>query len=95
MVVGLNVLDEEVYQSYRDEMTPLLENLGGGFGYDFKVSAVLKSKTREPINRVFTIFFSSEDSMHSFFSNEKYLQIRKKHFEKAVTDTTVIATYER
>ena len=94
-LVGLNVVDDEAYQSYRDEMTPILKSYGGGFGYDFKVSEVLKSKTEAPINRVFTIYFSSEDSMNSFFSNDEYLKIRKRHFEKAVTDTTIIATYER
>lgn len=94
MLVGLNVVDDEGYQLYRDEMTPILNSLGGSFGYDFKASEVLKSKTHEPINRVFTIFFPNEDSMPSFFSNEVYLQIRKKHFERAVTNTTIIATYE-
>jgi uncharacterized protein (DUF1330 family) len=80
MLVGLHVVDEEVYQSYRDEMTPILESYGGGFGYDFKVSEVLKSKTEAPINRVFTISFLDQDSMDSFFSNDGYLQIRHQHF---------------
>ncbi len=95
MLVGLNVVDDEAYQSYRDEMTPILKSYDGGFGYDFKVSDVLKSKTEAPINRVFTIYFSSEDSMNSFFSNDDYLKIKKRHFEKSVADTTIIATYER
>ena len=95
MLVGINVVDDEGYQSYRDEMTPLLQSLGGEFGYDFKVSKVLKSETQAPINRVFTIFFLNEAASQSFFSNQEYLKIRKKHFEKAVTDITFIATYER
>jgi uncharacterized protein (DUF1330 family) len=95
MFVGLNVIDDERYQFYRDEMTPLLETLGGGFGYDFRVSEVLKSPNQNTINRVFTIYFPSKDSMDSFFSNPEYLTIRKKHFEKAVADTTIIATYEQ
>jgi len=94
-LVGLNVVDDEAYQSYREEMTPILKTYGGGFAYDFKVAEVLKSETEAPINRVFTIYFSSEDSMNLFFSNDEYLKIRKRHFEKSVTDTTVIATYER
>ncbi len=94
-LVGLNVVDDEAYQSYRHEMTPILKSYGGGFGYDFKVSEVLKSKTEAPINRVFTFYFSDEDSMNSFFSNDEYLKIRQRHFEKSVTDTTIIATYER
>lgn len=94
MLMGLYVVDEEAYQSYRDEMMPILENYGGGFGYDFKVSEVLKSKTQGPINRVFTISFPNQDSRDSFFSNDAYLKIRQRYFEKSVTDTTIIATYE-
>ncbi len=95
MLVCLNVVDDEAYQSYHHEMTPILKSYGGGFGYDFKVSEVLKSTTEAPINRVFTIYFSNEDSMNSFFSNVDYLKIKQWHFDKSVTDTTIIATYER
>ncbi len=76
-------------------MIPILLSYGGGFGYDFKISEVLKSKTEAPINRVFTIYFSNEHSMNSFFSNDEYLKIKERHFEKSVTDTTIIATYGR
>ncbi len=93
-IVGLHIVNEEGYQMYRNEMTPILESYGGGFGYDFKVSEVLKSKTKAPINRVFTISFPNQDSKDSFFSNNEYLKIRQRHFEKSVTDTTIIATYE-
>lgn len=95
MLVGLNVVDDEAYQSYRDEMMPILKSYGGGFGYDFKVSEVLKSKTDAPINRVFTIYFSNKVAMDSFFSNDQYLKIKQQYFEKSVADTTLIATYER
>ncbi len=95
MLVGLNVIDDETYQLYRDEMIPILLSYGGGFGYDFKISEVLKSKTEAPINRVFTIYFSNEDSMNSFFSNDEYLKIKEILFEKSVTDTTIITTYGR
>ena len=95
MLVGLYVVDEEGYQSYRDEMMPILESYGGEFTYDFKVSEVLTSKTKAPINRVFTISFPDQDSRNAFFSNEEYLKVRQLHFEKSVTDTTIIATYER
>lgn len=94
-LVGLNVLDDEAYQSYREAMTPILESYGGGFGYDFKIAEVLKSPTDTPINRVFTIFFPDEDSMNSFFSNDEYLKIKQMHFERSVADTIIIATYER
>ncbi len=95
MLVGLHVVDEAGYQSYRDKMTPILESYRGRFGYDFKVSEVLKSKTEAPINRVFTIFFPDQDSRDAFFSNDAYLKVRKGYFEKSVTDTTIIATYEK
>ena len=95
LLVGLNVIDDDAYQLYRDEMAPILLSYGGGFGYDFKISEVLKSETEAPINRVFTIYFSDEDSMNSFFSNDEYLKINERHFEKSVTDKTIIATYGR
>ena len=94
-LVALNVVDENAYQSYRDEIMPILKSYDGGFGYDFKVAKVLKSSTEAPINRVFTICFPSEDSMNSFFSDPAYLAIKQKHFVNAVTDTTIIATYQR
>ena len=94
MLVGVNVIDDEAYQKYRDEMAPILKSYGGGFNYDFKVSEVLRSTTKNPINRIFTIYFPDEDSKNSFFSNEEYLQIKQKHFETSVTDTTIIATYK-
>ncbi len=95
MLVGLNVVNDEEYQAYRDEMTPILKRYGGGFGYDFRVAEVLTSRTDAPINRVFAIYFSNEDAMNSFFSNDEYLKVRQRHFEKSVTGTTIIATYER
>ena len=95
MLVGLNVIDDQVYQLYRDEIMPILKHHSGGFGYDFKVSEVLRSETQAPINRVFTIYFSNEDAKKAFFSNEEYLRVRQRHFEGSVTDTTIIATYQR
>ena len=95
MLVGLNVIDDQEYQLYRDEMIPILVSHGGEFGYDFKISEVLKSKTEAPMNRVFTIYFSNEDSMNAFFSNDDYLKIKARHFDKSVTDRTIIATYDR
>ena len=94
-LVGLQIADEEGYQTYRDQMMPILQKYGGEFGYDFKVSKVLKSMTKDPINRVFTISFPNQDSRDSFFSNADYLQIRQRHFEKSVSATTIIAAYER
>lgn len=72
MMVGLKVINDEVYQNYREAMKPILETFGGGFRYDFKIAETLKSETDDPINRVFAIYFSSEEMMEKFFSHEDY-----------------------
>jgi uncharacterized protein (DUF1330 family) len=93
MLVALNVVVEEEYQAYRDEMTPILHQYGGAFGYDFRIAEVLMSETEAAINRVFTIRFPDETSKESFFSNDEYLLIKQRHFEASVADTTIISTY--
>lgn len=95
MLVGLNVVDDEGYSSYRKEMTPLLEEHGGSFGYDFRVSEVLHTATQAPINRVFTLCFPDEEARAAFFSNPAYLDVRRRHFDRSVADTTRIAIYSR
>jgi len=45
ILVGLNVTDDELYQKYRDEMTPILKTYGGGFRYDFTIEKVLKKSS--------------------------------------------------
>lgn len=92
ILVALNVINNELYNLYRKEMTPLLKSYGGEFSYDFQIASVLKSKTDAPINRVFTIYFTDVESRDAFFSNEKYLKIKKKYFEASVSDTTIIST---
>jgi len=95
MLVGLNVIDDEIYQKYREHMFPILQSYNGGFGYDFKVSEVLKSESKKPINRVFTIFFNSQETMDAFFADEKYMEIKNKYFEYSVADSTIISKYEK
>ena len=95
MLVGLEVIDDEQYQEYRRAMTPILEAYGGGFGYDFKVSEVLLSRTDRPINRVFTIYFPDEDSKERFFADPTYAEVKAAHFDGAVGHTTILASYER
>lgn len=94
MVVGLSIIDEQVYQSYRDAMIPILKSYGGGFRYDFKVSDALKNAGGQDINRVFTIHFESKESMDLFFSNPRYLEVKNQFFEKSVAATTIISSYE-
>jgi uncharacterized protein (DUF1330 family) len=94
-LIGLYVTDDKMYTQYREAMFPLLQNYGGGFGYDFKIAQVLKSEAKEPINRVFTIYFKDEQAKNDFFSNEEYLTIKKHYFEKSVSSVIEIAKYKR
>jgi uncharacterized protein (DUF1330 family) len=95
MLVGLNVVNDHEYQLYRDEIAPILMESGGGFGYDLRILEVLRSKTKAPINRVFTIQFPDEEAMNSFFSDAEYLRIKEKHYEKSVTATTIMARWDQ
>lgn len=95
ILVGLNVIDDDLYQQYRDEMTPILKNYGGGFRYDFLIEKVLKTDSENKINRIFTIYFESEKAKDEFFQNDKYLQVKAKYFTPSVSDTTIIANYNR
>lgn len=70
MLVGLHVTNHEMYQAYREKMTPVLVESGGGFGYDFRISEVLESQTDHEINRVFTIYFPDKEPMQQVFSAE-------------------------
>ena len=94
-LVGLHVTNDEVYRDYREKMTPILVECGGGFGYDFKISEVLKSQTDNEINRVFTIYLPDEEAMQQFFSAQSYRAIRAKFFDSSVASTTLIAEYNR
>ena len=95
MLVGLHVTNDKVYEDYREKMTPVLIECGGGFGYDFRIAEVLKSQTDDEINRVFTIYFPDREAMQQFFSAESYRAIKAKFFESSVASTTVIAEYTR
>lgn len=94
-VMGIEVIDNEVYQQYRENMMPILHSFGGSFGFDFKVNEVLKSKTDEAINRVFTLEFSSKEVMDEFFSNPDYLVVKEKYFLKSVRAVTIISMHEK
>ena len=95
MLVGLNITNDDDYTKYREGMTPILESIGGGFNYDFKIAEVLKSNSENKINRVFTIYFPSEEIMNEFFSDEKYLKIKEEFYKNSVDATTIISTYEK
>jgi uncharacterized protein (DUF1330 family) len=93
-VMGICVTNEEEYANYRKGMLPILQSFGGSFGYDFKVSEVLKAKTDEPINRVFTIEFPSQEVMEKFFSDPNYLVVKKAHLDVSISSRTVIGMFE-
>ena len=94
-IIGLHVIDEEAYQAYRSKMEPILNSVGASFGYDFKISEVLKSKTENEINRVFTIDFPSKECMDTFFEREDYLGIKAQHLDQAIQSKTVISLHEK
>ena len=94
-IMGLNVIDDIEYQKYRDTMIPILTTYGGVFGFDFKVSEVLKSKTDDTINRVFTIDFPDEATMNAFFSDPGYLDAKAKHLDHSVNARTIISLHEK
>lgn len=92
-VVALQVKDEKRYAQYREAMKPILSEYGGGFRYDFRISEVLKGE--EEINRVFLIYFSDRQAMQGFFSDPRYLSIKKEFFESSVEKTLILSGYER
>ncbi len=95
ILVGLQVLDDRVYDDYRAAMKPILSSYQGSFGYDFRVSEVLISEETSDINRVFTINFSSKGTMAGFFSDPEYLAIKEKYFAPSVGKAVIISSYEK
>jgi uncharacterized protein (DUF1330 family) len=94
-IMGLDVIDDQGYDRYRAAMMPILKSFGGSFGFDFKVSDVLLSKTEDNINRVFTILFPSKIQMDDFFSNPDYLVVKATYFNMAVKSMTIISMHEK
>ena len=93
-IMGLDVIDDQEYQKYREAMMPILKFFGGSFGYDFRVSEVLLTKTADNINRVFTIAFPNQKQMDDFFSDPDYLVVKEKFFDKSVKSKTTISVHE-
>ena len=94
-IMGIYVSDDAQYQKYREGMTPILHSYGGDFGFDFTVSKVLRSKTSDDINRVFTIEFPSKEIMDAFFECDEYLAVKAQYFDKSVASKTVISLHEK
>jgi uncharacterized protein (DUF1330 family) len=94
-IMGIEVTNDEMYQKYRESMTPILHSFGGSFGFDFKINEVLKSKTSDVINRVFTLDFPSKEIMEEFFINPAYLAVKDKYFLNSVKSVTIISMHEK
>lgn len=94
-IVGLNVVNDQEYQKYRDNMLPVLKTYGGEFGYDFRVSEVLVSKTEDVINRVFTIEFPDKAKMDAFFSDPDYLSVQNRYLKNSISSKTIISLHEK
>ena len=74
---------------------PILENYGGGFGYDLKISDTLKSEVDTPINRVFTMYIESDEASDKFFSDEEYLKVRDQYYDKSVSFLAIVSKYNK
>ncbi|MBU0911379.1 MAG: DUF1330 domain-containing protein [Gammaproteobacteria bacterium] len=94
LLVGLQVNNPELYAEYRRLMTPLLHQHQGDFGCDFVVQQSLKPADNA-INRVFTIYFASQELLDNFFSHPDYLAIRQQFFEPAVAASHILASYQK
>ncbi len=95
ILVGLNVIDEKIYQQYRTAMKPILHGYDGKFCYDLRISEVLKSESNENLNRVFTLNFPSVQHKDDFFSDSQYMQVKQKFFDKSVDSITIMASYQK
>jgi uncharacterized protein (DUF1330 family) len=93
-LVGLDVKDDAGYRLYRAGMTPILHSYGGDFGYDLVVSAVLRSETEAPMNRVFTIHFPDKTTADRFFSDPAYLAVRAQFFTPSVGAVTTLSAFD-
>ena len=88
ILVGLHVTDQESYQKYREAMTPILHEHGGDFGYDFHIAAVLKPLEEKQINRVFTIYFPSQEN--TMLSSP--IPITKPHAQSSLNPLSLTST---
>ena len=93
-IFGLEVADQDTYSQYRKEMVPLMEAAGGTFRYDFDVARVLRGEKDARINRAFVIRFPNQAASERFFTDPRYLEIRRRLFERSVSSIVLIAEYE-
>ena len=93
LTVGLLVVDQKVYAQYRKEMRPLLEEAGGSFRYDFDVARTIQSEDGADINRAFVLQFPSQANKERFFADPRYVEIKSRLFDPAVTQRVFISEH--
>jgi uncharacterized protein (DUF1330 family) len=93
-IFGLEVVDQDGYTQYREEMVPLMEAAGGTFRFDFDVARVLRGENKAQINRAFVIRFPNRSDSEKFFADPRYLDIRRRLFEPSVKAIVQIAEYD-
>lgn len=90
-VFGLWVEDAVLYAEYRKAMLPILTEKGGCFRYDFEIGRTLKAENGEAINRVFVLWFPSEQLQEEFFADPRYKAVRAQYFDSSVRSVTKLA----
>jgi uncharacterized protein (DUF1330 family) len=90
-IYGLQVEDEAQYTRYREAMTPIFARFGGRFGFDLRVSEVLKNEAGGGINRLFSMRFPSASAAARFFDDPDYRAVRARLFEHAVSSVVCLA----
>jgi len=93
-IMAMQITDSDGYATYRQHMMPIMEEYGGRFDFDFKISEVLKKCCDVEINRVFVIVFPSKQHSIEFFADPRYKEVRKQYFENSVGSVTQIAEFE-
>ena len=59
------------------------------------ISGILKNETDTPINRVFTMYIESDEASDAIFSDEEYLKIRGKYYDKSVSFLAIVSKYDK
>jgi len=93
-IYGLKVDDEPEYTRYREAMTPIFTRFGGRFGFDVRVSEVLKNEAGGSINRLFSMRFPSASAAARFFDDPDYLAVRARLFVRAVSAVVCLAKFD-
>lgn len=93
MTFGLLVDDPAMYSDYRARIAPLLREADGAFRFDVDVAHLVHAENAAAINRMYVIRFPDRSAKERFFADPRYLAIRHRFYERAVTATVVIAEY--